>query len=461
MANAIEYQTAWLLLNDETFLKQNSGVTPDIYPPGPLRYLVRMALNNWASRHAMTTAKVVDILADAVPRDLRKDNIKKQEALDVLDLLNDGYDMTPGEIAIVRPQARAWLERKQMAFAVDKATPFIDAGNLDKAKSYLSFGALNDNLEEASATLDFNSKDFLKGVKQIKPGAIPTGFYELDIIWEGGHRPAELGMVCGATGTGKSMVHCFMAAKAMWAGTDVLYYTTELTVDQIKERVALAMLQKGKLDLKLRWRKEIAAKAQLEGVNLSTLGSLEVRMRNMGIAELEQELEEYKTEHGHYPGLLLLDSPDDFGALDTKKSSNYEILRDTYTFLRRLALEKDLHVWTTGQLNRTAVEAARVSLKMIGDSFAKAQRCHYVLGFSQTDAEAGGRKDDDPRPGHGKAKFQPKMSLYILKDSLHGTNGVWFELDIEYGRAVGGNGYPGFAIKKAHNTTVVRSFAEE
>lgn len=440
---SIDFQTAWLIFNDEDFLRQNADLQADVYPRGPLRYLVRIALEAWNNSHATISDVVVRAFAESDKTQLRRDDTNVDDAVAVFDAINGVHALKPGEVKIIRPKARAWLERRQMLVAHTKSGPAIDRGDLDKARQIMDSGRLQDHLEDQSASLDLNSPDFLNAVVKRKKGYVSFGFTDVDDLWDGGYRRGELGMVLGSTGVGKSMILSYLSGVAVWRGKHVMYYTTELTADQIKERVALSILEKGKNDLRFPWAKEIALKCKQEHKDPANLGRLDVYQKTMPLLELEADLEDYKSKHGKYPDVLMLDSPDDFGPIDTRKTSAYETLKETYTWLRSLVQKKKLRCWTSGQLNRDAVEKARISLRNIGDSYAKAWKCHYVIGFSQSTQEANSKKEGDGKPA-------PKMAMYILKDSLHGSNGNWFELEVEYGPLIGQNGYAGFGVKLMH-----------
>ena len=281
-----------------------------------------------------------------------------------------------------------------------------------EAWAILERGRLPQGDQAKQTTLGLNSKDFLQKLRKRKRGAVPLGIPELDKLWEGGYRPGELGIMLGSTGVGKSMLLCFLAAEAYWANASVLYYTYELTREQIRDRIALGIIQKGKLDTKGTWEAELRARAKRRGLNDPPVAEISVRDSESASTwpELVADIERYKDANGKYPDLLILDSADDIAPLN-KRAAGHEDLKDAFVFLRNLAQEKKIRVWTSGQLTRDAVEKARISLRNIGGAYAKAQKSHYVLGFSQT--------EDDRIHEDG-----PKLWMYVLKDSLHGTAGL-------------------------------------
>jgi hypothetical protein len=142
--------------------------------------------------------------------------------------------------------------------------------------------------------------------------------------------------------------------------------------------------------------------------------------------DLTADLSAYKDEHGKYPDVLILDSADDIAPLKNRQAG-HEDLKDAYIYLRNLAQEKKLRVWTSGQLTRDAVAKARVSLRQVGGAYAKAQKVHYVIAFL--------------------------ITIDVLKDSLHGTTGALLEARTEFGRGI--NGFPGIEVTQSHNLPIV------
>ena len=185
------------------------------------------------------------------------------------------------------------------------------------------------------------------------------------------------------------------------------------------------------------WEEELINAAKVRGLAVPSV-DLHVRGDTMTWPDLSADLEDYKADYGKYPDVLLLDSADDIMPYGTFKSE-WEALKGAYKHLRRLAHDKKLRVWTSGQLTKESIEKARVNLRHIGASFAKAQLSHYVLGFAQT------QQDREHEDG-------PKIQLYVLKDSLHGTPGVWLECAASFGN--GESGYPGFDVEYTHGLTV-------
>lgn len=438
MADETIFHTVWLLLRDKEFLSHHAAISPNVFPRGSMRWLVSQSLKSWKGRHKRLTAATVALLAESDAPGLQRNQTTAEQVCRAYDDLCNAYAVPQEGREEARELCREWLERRTMGLALERAGNAVEQGDVNAARAILDMTRPAAVDDQPQLVLSAGTADFLQTVREPKPGAIPFGLEELDRLWEGGHRGGELGIIAGSTGIGKSMSLAFLAQSAYWAGATVMYYTFELTVEQIKERIALAMLAKGKRDVHGEWADELARRARILGKKTPPPGIIDIRGGTKSLPDLAADLDEFKRVNGAYPDLLLLDSLDDLAPLD-KQKAGWEQLKEAYTWARKLALKNNIHIWTATQLTRDAVEKARVSLKQIGEAYAKAQRAHYVIGLAQT-------------PEDKQHEDGPKIHLYVLKDSLHGTVGAWLELSAAYGN--GDNGYAGYEVDYTHGLPV-------
>ena len=160
-------------------------------------------------------------------------------------------------------------------------------------------------------------------------------------------------MVVAPTNVGKSMLLSMMAAEAWWAGGHSMYFTYELTPEQIQHRIALATLGKGKNMVHDTWPNELDWVMRQRGLSALPNSRLEIHdSEDAGSwPDIEMQLERFGDAHGTYPQVIFLDSADDV-PFRGKFEKRHEGLTDTYTYLRNLAHEKNIAIWSTGQLNQ-------------------------------------------------------------------------------------------------------------
>ena len=433
------FYTAWLLLHDRAFIRQHQEVRAEaVYPRGSLRYLVGLSLRHWREHHKLLTPTALAVAAEAEATRLRRAGAEAEQVQEVYVDLSEGYPVEEEALPLTRQLGHKWLERRLMLAAIEKAGQALDQGDTGAARAHLNLVSLPGMGERTSALrLSLNADEVLKRRKKSRKGALPTGFYELDRAWSGGVHKGELGMVLAPTGIGKTMCLAYFAAQAVWANLDVLFYTFELTPQQVMERMLCAILEKGAQAIKQPWQDELQAAAERRGV-LVPAADIDVRGDTLTWPELVADLDAYREERGKYPDLLLLDSADDIAPLRQRDSQWLQLL-EAFAFLRAQAQEKGLRVWTSGQLAKEAVDKGRVSLRQIGHAFAKAQKSHYVLGFAQT-------------PQDLEFDEGPQIHLYVLKDTIHGTRGAALRCTAEFGR--GENGYPGFEVESVKGLPV-------
>jgi len=445
MTDDVAYRTVYLLLHDEEFLRAHKNLEPVVFPPGPMKFLADLALRQWAKYRNTVTSSVLNQALEVECTQLRKMRATEEAVIRLyLDL--DSYAPDESALPYIREVCTAWLEQYSMGAYVEQAGAALDRGDVEKAREKLSTAL--------SSTVDTEENVRLSAFIGQPPhgfsgGAIPTGLYDLDKLWEGGIHPGELGIILGPTGTGKSMMAVALAVEAFWKSRSCLYYTFELTPNQILRRAVTGILQKGARSLKwgrneplnaTLWQTELLRASKGRHMNAPPTADIDVRTGLMTIRDLIHDIDQYIAETGGPPGLVVLDSADEL-VPERQRKAGWEELREIFSTLRgEVAQGREVPIWTTGQATREAVDKARISLKHVGASFAKAQKAHFVLGLAQTDQE----RDDVEGPW---------MNVFVLKDTHHGCTGGWLRCVASFGR--GDNGFPALEVQTTHGLPVL------
>lgn len=426
------------MCNDQEFLHKHRDTDPKVMPLGPARYLLDLAMRYYNEYRRPLSEDTVALAMETDGIQLRRNRTEPAMVRRVwrdLDIFAVSSNGLPG----AREQCGVYLQRRGTMVRVEQATVALDRGDLDAAEDILRRSRSADDREEP---VTWSQTDYVLAQARYGMGkaTIPTGLHDLDSAWRGGFSRSELGMVAAPTGIGKSQILCAMAAQAFWSGLTVLYYTFELTKEQIATRITLSCLEKGLYDLRLDEMQNEWIKAA-RGKRVSSLrGDYVVREGPLAWPQLEEDLERWHEEHGAYPDLLILDSIDDM-QLPGKFDAEWQGLKAAWRKARSVAQDKKIAIWSSSQLDKASVEKARVSLKNVAGAYAKATVCHYVIGCSQTPEEK-----IDPSG--------PLLNLYILKDSIHGTTGGWIIVKTEWGD--GDNGYPGWNTMESRNLPLVK-----
>ena len=411
---------AALLALDKEFARAHHGrVDPKDFPDGPLQDIVLLALHCFEQYETPLTETILETYLDEIDDEDTVDDLRElyQRLTEVID-----EDSLPA----LRSTAEEWLEARFIARAIEEAREAIKRGNRDEALAALARAERAEKQIETRVELS-TALGRLVAIKR-DDEVVPTGIEEIDNTLEGGLRPGELGVILASTNTGKSMILSYFAAHALLAGKLVLYYSSELTVEQVVARTVAAIFRKPIRDVQANAGVYMQA---LEEVKESIGGHLFIDEMPNSIRSIVADIRELERIYCR-PDVIILDTPDDLRP-SKPYPTLYLALADIYTDLRaKLANNLKLVVWASSQTNRDAVDRARLSLRYIGDSFAKAQRAHVVLGLVQTEQEQ-------------RAPFAPTMRIVLLKDTLHGRRGTEWRFNVTFGRE-DTPGYPGFIL---------------
>lgn len=410
----------WLVLHDEEFGRELAPqILPDDFPQGALRGLTMLAKDQ-AERFGRPTSRQTLEAALEAGFPAEKYGTDADSMRDVYGRL-DAFAPDDESYGRIEETARAWLKHRHMRRAADQATEALDKGDTDVAAEAL------DTLHRAHAPSEppLSLGDIGQLYEESPNGAIPTGLRFIDEAWEGGIRPHEFGVLLAVTNVGKSQALCYLACSAYRSNRSILFYTSELTPKQILGRIVSGLLQQPydqvpeleamRLLVEYREQHKITA-----SIWVKFIGS------DMTTTSLRLDLEQMERD-GKHVDLVFLDSADDMSA-GSKVKEDWLRQENIYHALRQLALRVGIPIWTSTQAKQTAVEKARIGLQHVGRSFAKAQRGHFVIALAQTSAQR-----EDP--------LGPLVGVFIIKDSEHGSPGLWREMQTTFGK---GHGYPGF-----------------
>lgn len=410
----------WLLLHDEEFtLDVAPLVDIEDYPQGALRALVMLAHDQVTRFRRATTEQVLEAALqdgwDPARYGSDPESVRRVYGeLDDFAVDDEAYDRI-SDICI------RWLKARHMGRSIEDAGKYLDSGKLDRARDALDQARKDYAPPEQPLTLSDVGQLFLPETN----GAVPTGLRFVDHYWHGGVRPHELAVLVASTNAGKSMFLCYLARSAYLSNHSVVYYTSELTTKQILARIVSGILERP-------WEEISEAEAlrvlPFMAQQKNITARLEIREVREGMTVSDLRLDVRDMRRGGFdPKIILLDSADDL-LPERHIKEDWLSQANVYGSLRRYAVQEEIAIWSSTQANRDVIDKARISLKNMGRSFAKAQRAHFVVGLAQTEEQR-----NDP--------FGPIMGVYILKDSLWGSPGQWSELQTTFGK---GTGFPGF-----------------
>lgn len=212
-----------------------------------------------------------------------------------------------------------------------------------------------------------------------EPDAMATGFPSVDKMLGGGFRRGDLIILGGDVSSGKSALALAFAVRAAIAGTRVGFFSGEMSVERVLERiiaiegrVAIDDLRRGTLD-------DIArANAGAVAVRLRDSLPLIERLPHGGIAGLAEMLDDVPMGD-----LLIVDS---LSALATGARPLDEELADAVYRLKTIALERRKAILLTAPIPNAGPRAdRRPILDDFGALGAIKQHADVVLGLFRED----------------------------------------------------------------------------
>ena len=385
-------------------------------PKGPSQFIVAIMLDHWneTGRLLDEATLLAYLREDADPEE-------NQEIQEVYHDIRLGYRITVDSQPAAERVAGEWVQAHALGAALDSARTHLVTGDREAAFStLLQLRLATGTILEPPLTLDGGNLGEALSHRPSEVSACPTGLEEIDHKWAGGVYPGELALVMAPTNVGKSMFLCWVAAAAYKANKRVLYFTFELTKLQVLERILTALVGQPLSKIEA---PDVSLMALRQGLELDR-ASLIVDDGIRTVRELEERIKEESVD------LVLLDSADD---LNDEGQAMWEVQANIHRKLRiDVCQGLGVAVWSSVQATREAVDKARMSLRHVGESYAKAKRANLILGLTQTEA-------DQNNPGH------PLVGITVLKDTSHGSKSPKKTRYAQtFGR--GGNGYPGYIL---------------
>ena len=231
----------------------------------------------------------------------------------------------------------------------------------------------------------------------IKRNSMPTGWPELDAknALNGGISSGQLGVIMAPSGVGKSIMLVNLAANALRAGKNVVYYSLELSESKVGVRFDANFSGVGQNDVPL--QKNVIMNALQEHCK----GTLYIKYYpayQMTLGVIRAHLKKLENK-GFVPDLILVDYADLMAqeVPNYKGAKSYEGQGNNYVLLRAFGGEIGVPIWTAVQTNRGGVDKDLLSSSDISEDFKKVMHSDIILGLS--------RNDEDRKNGLARVKI--------------------------------------------------------
>jgi replicative DNA helicase len=215
----------------------------------------------------------------------------------------------------------------------------------------------------------------------------PFDIEMLDKITGGGISPKTLTVFLGGTGSGKTLVKTHLASQYIKQGFDVLYITMEMAQERIAERIDANLLD---IDLdQIRHLPRESFNAKIEKVMNSTrnFGRLIIKeypTSGAHVGNFRSLLRELKIKKRFTPQIVILDYLNICASSRVKWTSNmntYVYIKSIAEEIRGFAVECNVPVITSSQLNREGYSSSDPDMTNISESFGLPATADLMLAI--------------------------------------------------------------------------------
>jgi replicative DNA helicase len=352
-----------------------------------------------------------ELIRAAKGKSLKEDEIPK--FVEVYDTLQMPIPIEEEEH--LRLSMNRFVRTQSVKRAIIDSLDLIDKGDWDQIVDVVSEAA-STGLDVLSVGHDYfaDFEDRLSRRDQAELSRkLATGVPSLDEILYGGIKNKQLGLIAGGTGRGKSIFLEWLARVAILLGKKVVYYTLELSEDDVADRFDSLFAHVRPGDLKQQYSQvftEVSTYAHKFGSSLiikeypadsATVNSLSTHFRQL-------------CSMGIHPDLVIVDYLDLLKPHRTYNSSHEELDAITKA-LHGMSKDLNTRIWTATQLNRAGIVMETPDETAIAGALSKLFTVDIALFLAQTTEE---REDEI-------------MRIFVAKNR-NGPAGRTVKIDTDY-----------------------------
>jgi replicative DNA helicase len=364
-----------------------------------------------AEIHLTPTTLKEEILKDARAKLIKKDDVSQYtESFRVV-----SQAPVPAEVDYINKHMINFIRRQACVRAVLDSPGLLEQGEFSEVERRI-VEAANAGADIMSMGLDYFSgyqSRIANRVHREKERKLATGIPELDELTYGGLKTKQLGLTVGGTGRGKSLFLQWLARVAVLLGKKVVYYTFELSDEDMADRfdsMFAHIKPSGLQDHSSQALRELSKYHKRFG---SSLFIKEYPEDEVTVPELKAHLMQL-TAQGFMPDLVIVDYVDLIKPHRTYNDINQE-QATVIKALRGLAKSLNTRVWTACQLNRSGLSMETPDEGSIAGGISRLFTCDLALFMAQTLEE---REDEIMR--------------LIISKNRNGRAGKTIKLDTEY-----------------------------
>ena len=212
--------------------------------------------------------------------------------------------------------------------------------------------------------------------------------FDLDIfnkITNGGVEPKTLTMFLAGPHVGKTLMKCHLAASCLYMGKNVLFITNEMAEEKIAKRIDCNLLDIPIDDIDT-YSLETYRK-RIERVKGQTRGKLIIKEYPTtcgSSANFRHLLNELRLKRNFRPEIIFIDYLNNCASSRIKRGATnmYEYIKAVGEELRGLAVEFNLPIITSTQVNRSGFRSTNLSMDDVAESFGSSFTADAMFALS-------------------------------------------------------------------------------
>ena len=315
------------------------------------------------------------------------DNLSQPVFDESLKLIDSFSNSNNNELEWLLDKTEEWAKEKSLHNAIMESITILD-NKTDKDK-----GAIPDLLSKALAvSLDTNiGHDYIEDYEDRfefyhrEETRLPFDLNYFNDITNGGIPNKSLTVLLAGTGGYKTLTKCHLAANWLEEGYNVLYITLEMAEEKIAERIDANLLNTSLNDLKT--MDEIYFGRAIKKLKEKKLGKLIIKEYPTATAHAGHFrflLGELKLKKSFKPDVIIIDYLNICASSRLKSSAilqSYNYVKAIAEELRGIAVEYDVPIITSSQLNREGFSNSDPGLENTSESFGLPATADLMLAI--------------------------------------------------------------------------------
>lgn len=216
----------------------------------------------------------------------------------------------------------------------------------------------------------------------------PTGLDTFDAVLGGGLKAKTITLFLGLTHAGKSVNMINIGANQIKKGTNVAYFTLEMSEEEISQRFEANLLDVEINDIK--YLDIELFKSKLQKLKEQSYGTLKIKEFPTGygsVTDMERALDDWKIKSGFVPEVIIIDYINIMKSVRIKDAANmYQMVKSISEEIRGLATKRNVAVLSATQTNRSATEASNVGMGDTSESFGVPMSSDVYVALISTEA---------------------------------------------------------------------------